>query len=232
MCPKAEQGSMIGKEWKPCLGMEIICDLDLHIWHIGFGYPGFMNDKKVLSVSSYFAKVLTGFYPPFKVSYIIDRVAFDWFYYLVDGIYSNFSTCLKPSHMKRMNAVKNFAARQEAVRKCVERVFGVLFKRFFVLATPARLWYVEYMRAVLFACCVMQNMLVELRCVDYLGDGGGGNRQDTQGMNPIVRTQVSFRDVLQGVSSRSVSRDIKSVARHYRLTDALVHHIDLHFSRQ
>jgi len=31
--------------------------------------------------------VLTGVYPPFTVSYNIDGVAFDWFYYLFEGIY-------------------------------------------------------------------------------------------------------------------------------------------------
>jgi hypothetical protein len=62
-----------------------------------------------------------------------------------------------------------FNSRQEAVRKFVERVFGVFFKRFNVLYQPSRLDHVESMRKVVLTCVILHNMIVEARSCDYLG---------------------------------------------------------------
>jgi Plant transposon protein len=51
----------------------------------------------------------------------------------------------------------------------VERVFGVLFKRFNVLYQPSRLHHIEIMRSVVLACVILHNMVVEVRRDGYAG---------------------------------------------------------------
>lgn len=65
--PKAYQEHKVGKEKVSTLRMELICDLDLWIWHCAFGYPGSMNDFSILDVRPHFADLLIGRYTPFLV---------------------------------------------------------------------------------------------------------------------------------------------------------------------
>lgn len=129
-CPKALQGAMIGKDGKPCLRMEVVCDLDLWIWSFQFGLPGVLNDLNILEVSDLFSKVLCGSFPPVCPSYTVNGQAFNWFYYLADGIYPDWKVFVKTLSQPTSNKAKHFCQRQEGVRKCVERVFGVLFRHF------------------------------------------------------------------------------------------------------
>ncbi|ETV78614.1 hypothetical protein H257_08108 [Aphanomyces astaci] len=57
-------------------------------------------------------------------------------------------------------ASKSFATQQEAVRKDVERCFGVLQQRFAVLRNPCRLWGAKAMHLVAKVCLILHNMVV------------------------------------------------------------------------
>uniref|UniRef100_A0A0D3BLW2 DDE Tnp4 domain-containing protein n=1 Tax=Brassica oleracea var. oleracea TaxID=109376 RepID=A0A0D3BLW2_BRAOL len=52
-----------------------------------------------------------------------------------------------------------FAQTQEAVRKDVEHVFGVLQARFAVV--PSHLWYKDKIANIMRACIILHNMIVE-----------------------------------------------------------------------
>ncbi|GJV85365.1 putative nuclease HARBI1 [Tanacetum coccineum] len=54
-----------------------------------------------------------------------------------------------------------FAQHQEAVRKDVERAFGVLQARFAFLRHPCLIWDYEQMGQIMIACVIMHNMIVE-----------------------------------------------------------------------
>lgn len=54
-----------------------------------------------------------------------------------------------------------FAQYQEAVRKDVERAFGVLQARFAFLRRPCLIWDYEQMGQIMNACIIMHNMIVE-----------------------------------------------------------------------
>ena len=69
--PKALQGSLCGKDSKPVLSAEVICDLDLWIWSFQFGLPGVLNDLNILSVIEHFSKVLSGQFPPVAPQYVV-----------------------------------------------------------------------------------------------------------------------------------------------------------------
>uniref|UniRef100_A0A0D3B8C5 DDE Tnp4 domain-containing protein n=1 Tax=Brassica oleracea var. oleracea TaxID=109376 RepID=A0A0D3B8C5_BRAOL len=54
-----------------------------------------------------------------------------------------------------------FAQRQEAVRKDVERAFGVLQARFGIIKNPARIWDKVKIGKIMRACIILHNMIVE-----------------------------------------------------------------------
>lgn len=173
-CPVALQGSLKGKGARPELRAEAICDMDLWIWHWQFGFPGVYNDLQILDNSVHFSNVLSGNFPPSTVSYEVCGQAFNFFYYLADGIYPNWKVFLKTLSSSCSAKEKYYKKCQEAVRKVVERVFGVLFRRFQVLYSPSELMDVETMKSISKACVIMNNMIVELRRDSYTSDGGGG----------------------------------------------------------
>lgn len=59
--------------------------------------------------------------------------------------------------------MKDFSAQQEAVRKDVERTFGVLIKSFQILAQPCRLWDKDEAMNLMRTCLILHNMNREER---------------------------------------------------------------------
>ena len=219
--PKALQGIMVGKESIPTIRMEVIADLDLHIWHLFFGLPGMLNDINILSVSPHFADIMTGKFPQYQPKFIIAGDTICWTYYLADGIYPAFRIFIRTIPNGRTVKEKNFAEVQEAVRKCDERVFGILFQRFHILKNPGRLWDLEYMHLIMKACVILHNMIVEYRKEDYIGDGAGGLRVNVELDHGIewaaVQTQENATGVRHGLR-------VRSKIEHDKLTNALVQH--------
>lgn len=79
-CPKDLQGIMVGKDGKPVLPLEAVCDLDLWCWHMQFGFPGSMNDINILNASEHFSSVLSGAFPSDIPSYTVGGEKFSWYY--------------------------------------------------------------------------------------------------------------------------------------------------------
>jgi Plant transposon protein len=151
-CPVAWQGNHKGISKKPCNRMEIVCDDYQYIWHVMFGTPGSKNEINILHYSTLFKKIRTGAWPPCRPETVISGMPLTWYYYLVDGIYHRFrifvSTFSNPRNLKE----NLFGKHQERARKSVERVFGVLFKRFQILYRPSRLWHKSDMLSIVEAC--------------------------------------------------------------------------------
>jgi hypothetical protein len=57
--------------------------------------------------------------------------------------------------------LKHFATMQEALRKDVERCFGVLKSRFAILNCPARIWDVSMLKKIWTAAVILHNMILE-----------------------------------------------------------------------
>ena len=47
------------------------------------------------------------------------------------------------------------------MRKDVERCFGVLQARFAILQNPSRFWSMDVITNIMFACCIIHNMIIE-----------------------------------------------------------------------
>lgn len=114
-----------------------------------FGCPGSFNDINILHCSPLFADVRAGTFPPAQPAVDIDRFSLTWFYWLVDGIFPQWSRFVSAYRDFSTPKERAFNSRQEGVRKFVERAFGVPFKRFNVLYLPSRFHDVNTMRSVL-----------------------------------------------------------------------------------
>ncbi|XP_076945327.1 uncharacterized protein LOC143616368 [Bidens hawaiensis] len=68
---------------------------------------------------------------------------------------------------------KNFTKKQESARKDIEMAFGVLKKRWAMLANPIRCWTREKITEVVITCIILQNMILEDEghaiCQNYQG---------------------------------------------------------------
>lgn len=165
-CPIAWVGQYKGKEKKPTIVLEAICDAELWIWHAFFGSPGSQNDINVLDHSPTIGKILAGEFPP-SIPFKINKVRRTLPYYLADGIYPRWPLFAKTTQEATTKKGKAHAAAQEGVRKDIERAFGVLVSRFHILQRPSRMWYRSDISNVMKACIILHNMIVEVRRDGY-----------------------------------------------------------------
>nr|GEW56355.1 peroxisome proliferator-activated receptor gamma coactivator-related protein like [Tanacetum cinerariifolium] len=75
-----------------------------------------------------------------EIPFVANGVIYPWGYYLVDGIYPELATLVKkiPEPADDDNKRILYKLKQESARKDVERAFGVLKKKWAILANPAR----------------------------------------------------------------------------------------------
>ncbi|XP_028084043.1 uncharacterized protein LOC114285215 [Camellia sinensis] len=111
--------------------IDFVASYDLWIWHAFFGLLGSHNDINVLQRSFVFTELAQG--RASIVNYTINGNEYTMGYYLVDGIYPQWSTFVKTILSPQGNKKKLFVATQQATRKDVERAFGVLQARFAIV---------------------------------------------------------------------------------------------------
>jgi Plant transposon protein len=101
---------------------------------------------------------------------------------------------------------------QEAVRKDVERCFGVLQARFGVLTQPGRLWDREMIQMVWYACVIMHNMIIEDQ---------ENNEVPSVPIppNPTTSSPFTFDQLLVGMAS------IQDETKHFALKKDLISHL-------
>jgi hypothetical protein len=121
--------------------------------------PGSHNDINVLHRLTVLDDLANGRAPP--VEFTLNHNNYHMDYYLADGIYPDWGTLVKTISAPLSNKHKLFAERQESCRKGVECAFGVLQARWKILHNPARLWKQSDMNAILRACIILHNMIVE-----------------------------------------------------------------------
>uniref|UniRef100_A0A0D3DN46 DDE Tnp4 domain-containing protein n=1 Tax=Brassica oleracea var. oleracea TaxID=109376 RepID=A0A0D3DN46_BRAOL len=103
---------------------------------------GTLNDINVLDRSPVFDDIIKGQAP--NVTFYVNGREYLIAYYLTDG----------------PKAVL-FAQRQEAVRKDVERAFGVLQARFAIIKNPAMFWDKVKIGKIMRACIILHNMIID-----------------------------------------------------------------------
>ena len=156
----------------------------------------------------------------------------DYFYFLVDGIYPKWSVFVHTKqHPEPGSPEAYFASCQEAIRKDIERAFGVLVMRFDILNKPLLAWDVEDIKNIVDACIIVHNMIVEKRrsfyaAEDYLEVQAA--MEPTQHVENIQNVSMFTNweeQVGQGIDVReliavrmeAIDEDIKNEAEHAAL---------------
>jgi len=162
--------------------VEAVCDEDLWIWLLVVGAPGSLNDIIVMNQSPLYLDVTAGRWPPRDVPFSSNGITRTLPYYLEDGIYPRYVFLVSPHPMPMTHEAKTFNRLQEAIRKDVERLFGVQTKRFQNALHPGRCPSVKQLVMTYKAVCILHNMSVEARRDTFLsrrtharGPHGGGS---------------------------------------------------------
>lgn len=155
-------------------------------------------------------------------------------YWLADGIYPDWPIFLKTIQEPKNEKEKYFAQRQESVRKDVERAFGVLFARWYILSNPCRLWDVDTMALIVRTCVILHNMIIEYEWDDDMvvdpktSNSYGGNHHDQS--NAEV-TAIDFTNLNNDPPPGTIAhflkmrRELKDVDAYYSLRNEIVNHL-------
>ncbi|GJW76784.1 ALP1-like protein [Tanacetum coccineum] len=143
----------------PFILLEAVASQDLWIWHAFFGVVGSNNDINVLYQSPLFNDLKTGRAP--EIPFVANGVTYRSGYYLVNGIYPELAPLVKmiPELANDDHKRILFKQKEESARKDVERAFGVLKKKWAILANPTRALKKERIINMMYACIILHNMI-------------------------------------------------------------------------
>ncbi|XP_013596032.1 PREDICTED: putative nuclease HARBI1 [Brassica oleracea var. oleracea] len=229
-CPTAWRGQYTRGSGKPTIILEAVASQDLWIWHAFFGLPGTLNDINVLDRSPVFDDILQGRAP--KVNFKVNNHNYRMAYYLTDGIYPKWSTFIQSISLPQTPRAQLFAQHQEAVRKDVERAFGVLQARFAIVKNPALLWDKEKIGRIMRCCVILHNMIVEDerdRFTQYDTDVFESGESSRSSEVDVVSSTESLSNVGQ---MRGIRNQIRDQQIHHRLKADLVENIWQMFGNQ
>ena len=165
-CPKQSHGSYVGKEKKPCIVLESVCDYNLYFWYASYGYCGALNDVNILYLSPLLENLLNGSFEKMEkdiVPFTLANEEFRQCYLLTDGIYPRFSRFVKAKKHPIHPAEQRFTAWQESARKDIERAFGVLKGKWAFVGMPIHLRSLDQIALRMAACLILHNMCVSDR---------------------------------------------------------------------
>lgn len=173
-CPKAWQGSYMGKEKMPSLVLEAISDYHLFFWHASYGYTGSLNDKTILSLSPLLDRLIDGEFEKVEresgaIPFLINGQPFHESWITVDGIYPKYSRFVRGIKEPYTENQKRYTKWQEATRKDIERAFGVLKGTWQFLDRPILLMDLNHISLRVTTCMILHNMLVSDRVMQQVG---------------------------------------------------------------
>ncbi|XP_022032098.1 uncharacterized protein LOC110933171 [Helianthus annuus] len=204
-CPTAWKGQHHrGDHDGPTLISQAVVYQDLWIWHAYFGIAGTNNDIAVLMSSNLFDDVIDGVAP--DTSFYANDVQYKYGYYLTDGIYPEWATLVKtlscPDDEKRLY----FKKKQDSTRKDIKRAFGVLKKRWSIIAQPSRILEKSKMRNVMYTCIILHNMILEDSGRAFCGESYDESIQPT---NPLL-TYAEKEDIRAKIRARHTHHNLRA----------------------
>ena len=210
----AWQGDFDDREGKKSIILEAVVDQGLHIWHIYFGLPGSNNDLNVLDRSSLIHDMLTG--TTCDMTFEVNGQMYNCYYLLADGIYPQWSCFVQNIHNPEDEKRQHFAKSHKACMKDVERCFGVLQARFAIVRNPCRQWWMQGISDIMFACCILHNMILE-------------DESGVQGLENVLGAafddNVPMERGLTFEQLREHTEEIEDEDMHYNLRGDLIEHL-------
>jgi len=158
-CPAGWHGAYQNRKGTRSIILEAVASYDLWCWHAAVGIAGSNNDLNVLDRSPLWMSWARGERP--TLQFVMNNRLYEYGYYLCDGIYPDWSILVKSIPLPQTPEHQLFAKTHEAVRKDVERLFGVLMARFAILRNPARYFFLGFLKDVWTACIILHNLIIE-----------------------------------------------------------------------
>ncbi|XP_076893912.1 uncharacterized protein LOC143546046 [Bidens hawaiensis] len=124
-----------------------------------FWMPGANNDVAVINASPVFNRLTDGVSP--DISFFTNDVNYEYRYYLVDGFYPEWATLVLSFTCPTAGKCQYFKKKHESARKDIERVFGVLKKRWYIIRQLARFQQMDKLRNIKSTCIILHNMILE-----------------------------------------------------------------------
>uniref|UniRef100_A0A0D3CJP9 DDE Tnp4 domain-containing protein n=1 Tax=Brassica oleracea var. oleracea TaxID=109376 RepID=A0A0D3CJP9_BRAOL len=188
-----------------------------------------LNDINVLDRSHVFDDIIKGQAP--NVTFSVNGREYHMAYYLTDGIYPKWTAFIQSIPLPQGPKAVLFAQRQEAVRKDVERAFGVLQARFAIAKNPTLFSDKVKIGKIIRACIILHNMIVEDERDGYtqydISEFQQGEDTGTSHMDLTYSTNILINVTnMMGVRTRIRDRQM-----HQQLKDDLVKHVWLKFRR-
>jgi hypothetical protein len=118
------------------------------------------------------------------------------------------------------NRKVHFTRTQEAVRKDVERAFGVLQSRFAMVWGPAKRWRKEDLWYIMQACVLLHNMIIEDE-----RDEEDDFIYHQEGMRELTPEDYQNRDPLVLEEFLRLHKEIEDSSSHEQLCNDLVEHL-------
>jgi len=209
-CPTAWKGMYSRGTDKPTIVLEAVASYDLWIWHAFFGAPGTMNDLNILDRSPVFDDIINGIAP--QVNFHVNGNPYNLAYYLMDGNYPKLATFIQSIRLPQGQKYSLFAQTQEAVRKDVERAFGVLQARFAVVRNPSNIWDKEKIGNIMRACIILHNMIVE----DERSSGTEDNVHEFEEREEVATFSVNMPSPIVNTIDRRTSVRNRQVHEHLK----------------
>ena len=212
-CPYAWQGEFQGRKGLRSIVLEAVATPDLRNWSYFFGMPGSCNDLNILDRSPFLTDLIE--VDSYKTDYVVNGRTRKRVYFLADGIYPEL-TCFVQTIAQPANAKESlFATSQEAIRKDVERCFGVLQARFEIIRKPSKLWHKESLELIIKTCVILHNLILT-----YENKHGLAPSISVEDVGrSLPRACLPFVDLVSGLVG------LRDAAEHQQLRNDLVEHL-------
>jgi len=161
-------GAYQSRKGKRDIVEEAVCDDDLCVWHVFLGAPGSLNEINVMQQSPLYLDVTGGRWPLRNTPLTINGHACTLPFYLIDKVYPRYALLMSRHPMPSTEEQTTFHRLQKAIRKDVERLLGVLTKRFHVALHPGRYRSVSQLVTNYRAICILHDMCVVSRRTNVL----------------------------------------------------------------
>jgi hypothetical protein len=238
-CPAGLRNIHKGKEGYPTLAYSVTCTHSRRIINATKGFPGTVNDRTISRYDSFITSVRNDpFYRSlsFELGNILndEREQINGVYLICDGGYNDWRCLQCPRKYTSVQQMIAFSKQLESVRKDVERTFGILKKRFYILRIPFRFNEQKEIDNTFFTCCILHNILLRYDARTQSNDHGlevlesDGDVSDF--MNRTIKVTRFNSDMNQYVRERipinSLS-DFSYVRDHQYVDDDEVHLEDI-----
>ena len=220
-CPRAYNQAHKDRTGHVSLILEAVVDSDLRIIHHYFGMPGGANDLNVLHGSPLLNLIEQDQYPNYE--YSLGGETFTQPYILVDGIYPRWKLFARTIANAR-GEEEHYRRWQEAVRKDVERCFGILKKVFECLSRNSKKRNKELIAKIVTTCLILHNMRVEDKEIHQDDELRLDNLYEVT-IPARLRVQTNYliaQDATMRAAGRRRLRELENKQEHVRLQKALV----------